>query len=742
MVDPTDLSSALTAASLNTVLWGGTYNPIVPSNPDTLRDGLLTAFDPDMVVNLTGSDLPPALSSFQRRVITPKELVAVEDLTGRRDVGFGFSMVPIVRHVYDTEVRFSKDPGRLALIEPESSEGWPEFVAFAYGSPMYLPPIDRDYFELYRDILRARTIALSSLTAPHDYQTVLSPIEFTGYGLRRLGGSANFSSHVVLIGDHRSLDDLVQFWNIRATGRTVLFVPIGAYQHFENQIRALATAGQYMINEKVENYADVQRAPSVSVPAFDEVTEWIRTLDLNLSRRDWQPRYGVYIDRYVGDINVAELESARGEEISLLEGGRMTPVKLLSPAYLQNVPGRGSYTWATEIGMTGGYREEDFMFSFPNESAVEDVVGQSFGAMRDEIRLGVRGIIHQPRHSRISTLFVSPVRTKDVFEALFREVGVASEPSHPGQYAEQIIKKMDSLSFGCRVFKIRGVREVLDKLGNGSTLTKGNIRQIIMSDVADEYGVNWRPDLYTDLVIKTGRRGFDFTSVFDLLLENRVLRPGFDFRCLSCFKEDWYHVSQFAEEYVCRFCFSQQRVKFGSTKDWQYKADGLFQIRDSGEGSIAVILSLWRLHQISALRHGRYVTSRHLLLNGKRFCEIDYAYVLVNDWDSSYDLVLGQATRFGDFTDADMQIMRSLADRFRRKPFLAFSTLRDKYSAADQARLRQLAEDGYKVIALTREELDPYDLFTRFEAAPHKYAVSLDDFAENTRYLNLSEPEA
>ena len=54
-----------------------------------------------------------------------------------------------------------------------------------------------------------------------------------------------------------------------------------------------------------------------------------------------------------------------------------------------------------------------------------------------------------------------------------------------------------------------------------------------------------------------------------------------------------------------------------------------------------------------------------------------------------------------------------------------------------QELLKQLADDGHKVIALTREELDPYDLHKRLENAPHKYAISMRDLSENTIHLNL-----
>jgi hypothetical protein len=46
-----------------------------------------------------------------------------------------------------------------------------------------------------------------------------------------------------------------------------------------------------------------------------------------------------------------------------------------------------------------------------------------------------------------------------------------------------------------------------------------------------------------------------------------------------------------------------------------------------------------------------------------------------------------------------------------------------------------LARRGYRVVALTREELDPYDLCNRFRHAPHKYALGLKELCENTLHL-------
>ncbi len=90
-------------------------------------------------------------------------------------------------------------------------------------------------------------------------------------------------------------------------------------------IRVVAAEGHYPLNQRVENFADLQKSPSVSAALFAVVCDWIATLGIGqVSRRDWSPRFGLEINRYVGDINVASLEATEGEEISILENGTMT----------------------------------------------------------------------------------------------------------------------------------------------------------------------------------------------------------------------------------------------------------------------------------------------------------------------------------------------------------------------------------------------------------------------------------
>jgi len=729
MINEGDMEAALAAVSCNTVLWGGIYNPIVPFTPEPEREGLLAEFDPDEIVDLTSGSLDKAfLDRYLFHVVTPEYFVD-RDRGGRR-LAFGFDILPILRQIHEKEVRYSTDPTRAALVGT-TVDGWLEYVSFVFGSFSRLPHLEIDFLDVFRRALRARDVVFDPTNIPNELAEIVSPIQATGYGLRVFTPPAAISSHILYIGNHRNCADLIEFWNLRATGRTVLFVPMDTYERYGALIRAAAAEGRNPINPEPE----LQRAPSLREEVFDRVCDWVGTLNIGrFQRRDRRPRFGYEADYYVGDIHACELEAKSGEEISILTESRMTPVKLISPDQLDEERTlMGDYRWATDITMSGSLYTNDYTFTFPYEPAVEKVVHQGIIGGPRSVRLGRRTVVTFQDYPR-DVLYLIPVQTQAVFAALFEEVGLDMEPSQPGRYAAEIIKKMGGrLHFDCRIFKLQGVRAVIDKLSHGDILTKGNIHDIVTSKD------HWRPDFYENIFIRQGQRGkLNFTRIFDFLLEKRVVRPGFTMRCRTCYGEDWYHVSEFDEEYTCRFCFSSQRVNFASARDWQYKADGLFQIRDSALGSLAVIVSLWRIEHLHSLKGGRYHSSANLRDPKTGWaCEVDYAYLMVGRFNYPYDLVLGQAAKSGDFTEQDIANMSVLADRFGKRPWLAFSTLRETLSDNDKRLLNDLADRGYRVIALTRLELDPYDLHNRFSGAPHQYAVSLRHLSDNTRHLNL-----
>jgi hypothetical protein len=724
------------AVSLNTVLWGGIYNPIVPVDPVDEAIGLLNEFDPDRLVNLTGGELPGDLT---RIWTVESDISAAESRAGKRVLRLGTSILPILHELYEPGAPRSR-PSRIAVFEPSPEhEGWSDYVTVVAGSFQHVPPLDVDFRRLFVEALRAHTIPFHPDT-PRRLGALTTPIQVTGYSLGGLGSAANVSTHVVFVGDHQNIRDLVDFWNLRATRRSTWFLPVAKHETHLRFAKEIIHSGQYAINPQVQNSADIQKGRSITDEDFRRIGEWIQsTVGVRVGLRTWHPHYGRQLDRYVGDIHVDELEAAKGREFAVVdEDNHVSPIRLVPPPFAEEVLRSSEYaSWQVGLQISGPARN-DVIFQFPCEKSVERVVRRQFIG-HHTARLGRAGVVVEGKWFD-ETLRMIPVKTTDVFYALFSDAGFDAQPSQPGRYAEIIIEKMGSLHFDCRVFKFRGVREVIRRLSNGSTLTQGNMRDIIRSEEQDQFGRNWRSDLYDDLIIRAGRRHPpDFSDIFQVLLERRVIRPGFTMRCDACNGEDWYHISEFGETYTCRFCFSERRVNFARQREWQYRSDGPFRMPDGAFGSLSVILSIWRFADFGSLGQGRYLTSTEITRRSDRTgFEIDYAYLSMSrPWSTDYELVLGEAKGFEDLDENDVRKMREVCDGFRQRPWLAFSTLKDTFSEAERQLLRLLAEDGYQVIALTRDDLDPYDLYDRFDKAPHKHAVTLRELSVNTLALNF-----
>jgi hypothetical protein len=398
-------------------------------------------------------------------------------------------------------------------------EGWEAYAAFVFGSFAALPDLGTDAGAAFRALALAKDVPFEP-DSDRDYGDSLFPIGVTAYGLRRYGGAANVSSHVIYVGNHLSVVDLLEFWNIRATGREVWFVPVRHYRAHRTMVVALGGAGGYPINRQVRNRTDIQKAPSISDDQFREVTEWIRECGVVASTRSWRPRFGLEQEHYVGDIHVDELEGRSGEEVSFLTDARMTPVKLIAPPFLKEDAYVQDNHWTVGLDVGNPYENRDLMCRLPPAKGMDRLLHQMvFATDPGGPRLSKKGLAISATSAR-GTLYLHPLSTKDVLAELLKvATGHKVVASQPGRYADQIIRKMGSLQYDCRIFKIRGVREIIRQLSNGSTLTKGNMRDIVVSTKPDAYGQNWREDLYGDLVVKRGQRRPEFSAVFNEMLE-------------------------------------------------------------------------------------------------------------------------------------------------------------------------------------------------------------------------------
>ena len=239
LVDPNSAGQVREAIRLSSSLWGGAYFPIIPLHkrvPATWRDkplkapsakavilGYLEAFDPDILVQFS-REVPSFVTDIGLRIIKPEEVWNVLDEGRSLSPGFGIGIFEILNDVFEKHFRYtSKYPMRVIL--PQMPRMLSLFWTSWLGElPAKVVPLLEGSFSepLQIETMKFTVEQLSDTMAGN----VLFPRRIAQYGLnhhsrhsRSRGGAA------VYFLDATKVEDIVDFWNLRALGGPVIPVP-------------------------------------------------------------------------------------------------------------------------------------------------------------------------------------------------------------------------------------------------------------------------------------------------------------------------------------------------------------------------------------------------------------------------------------------------------------------------------------------------------------------------------------
>ena len=241
LVHPRDRSGLREAIELNTVLWGGQFNPIIPTyqrlpadwrrtgRSTTAREvftGYIEAFDPDYVVPI-GKIAEPPFPVCHRMVLSRKAVLGKFEETGT--LGYGIGIFDILRHFVQEELRFKRRvPLRVVL--PEPYRRYSLFLASTLGTlPGGTELALREYW----------TEPLSASWQQCEGHSYAELLDKNTLFPRRLSclflGGANNPNRgqrdCVFIMDATSTVDIIDFWNLRAIGWNVIPAPVQFTKH-------------------------------------------------------------------------------------------------------------------------------------------------------------------------------------------------------------------------------------------------------------------------------------------------------------------------------------------------------------------------------------------------------------------------------------------------------------------------------------------------------------------------------
>jgi hypothetical protein len=730
------VDDVVAAARLNTLLWGGRFNPIiaVADDPEPARR-LIRNFRVDLLHPIVEHARLQAVVEEQDHLRWPFSAGSLLAPRGPDDEiePTVVDIVPALEHAWARTFR-SVDSSRFRSFTWSADDELAALFAVWFGE--YAGDLGDRYRVIYETRLRAEVA--DARGTDFGERELLAPLDATGAELR--GDVFGRRSFAVVAGDPRDAEHLAAFWNLRAAG-----------------YRADFYTGDEQLDRGVTWH--VRR----HVGSYPERREWERHLDLFL---------------LAGDEIPAGLAEIVGEDANpLRHAGLPTAWSEVEPPALFTTESHSMLASAEE-GADGRPVVHVALDRKPFSDARLDLETQEWVAsVGTSVEAQYEGTLRLPYLPRLNrfywdatlkihevrsefdrlgvvttpsdhALVVRPLQREPLVANVFALAGITASQSPSGHRAHQIVRQLGHLQ-RCRVFRLPGVRNLLKQREAHTGITFSRAAQYIGEGFAA-----------AEPFYVSGQRVDDPREVFRFLLQQRVFLAAHELTCPNCGLPSLHPARELDDEVRCPQCGHIFLLAPAIRGDqWRYRLTGLLaqpeqhvlpeDRPDRPPEAVAVLLTEVWLHDATH--------SDQLLL------DTNYA-VRGDGLDGEIDIVAIERGRLGrtgvvvgecrteiPFTAQNMAKLELIATCLRAAGldcFPLFATLRDAFSEEEIALFRDLRDReryGDVVVArppivLTGADLERGD-FARHDLLERSHAGEISGIAEASDRIYLRNAE-
>jgi hypothetical protein len=716
--------------------WGGCFNPILPVETPGLASQLVELFAVDALYPVVQEQSVVSFCNSFSHLPWP---FFQDDLFQVADNGQVRPILLDISHplfLLQAQLRNSPITQRVVpRIDPADELFDPLTMTFG-GYPQ--DTAGREYERAFLEVLQGITFEITPVAPIAWLLESVTPSSVTAFGLEsdRLH---SWRTPGIYVGRSSDVADLIAYWNLRASGINLVFYdPAHA-----SRLEALVAA-------------QVKRL----VNTFAARTEWDRRIAV------WR-REGGPTDRVPGEfpasnstvsediwngLNVVPPIMAVSRGIALGVESR-SPERLSVDIALPTRPWLRSGARASRQHVVFNYRpfatgrwDEVSTFNPFNVPKLNEYYGRELAFRWNAARLTRMGLgVIETATTTHESLFALDPRA--LIERLLNVFGIQSTPSQPGLIAQRLIRQMGGLQ-GCRVFKIRGVRSLIESYGPLRSFTRTRALQLI-GDI-DPATNQPRFGKYEDLHIqKREKPKLTPDEVFTYLLSKRVFRVGLDLTCPHCNLEFWLALDDVKSITDCQFCGESFDVApLLRDRNWRYRRSGLFGRDDHQQGAIPVALTLQQLQTTLHYDALIYATSLNIRSSSGKIDTSEVDLVLVGqDHDGRVHVAVGECKSSDEITEEDVRHLGQIADALsspRTDGFVVFSKTAGFTPVEIERCKRAQSPYSYRVILLGSRELEPYHVYQNVESKSpgDLYGGTLPSMAEATQATYFKESES
>jgi hypothetical protein len=714
---------------------GGRFNPLIPVDVPELAEDLIDRFRVDVLFPVAATERINAFVAAHNYLLWPdfEKKLFYEQWQHIPPRAAFVDVYHAARRLREERVRRRK----LLLVTCADDDPLATVILASAGHYPTASTSVPNYEEIMAGLLGVERITLTrDDPVPPTIRTRITPARLTTLDLESY---ESVPDHGVYMGDVRNVEDVTHFWNLRAAGSSLVFFDpseaarLGPLLEAHKRWLASIPAKPWREGGAVTVYGrEVRESPDLTSVAERVLRRQVdpviwNGLNIRPALHHWKDQ------SVLGSVE----ESERTPSVTFA----------LPQKPLYDVPELSQQHLAVSVQGSDPWNMRDATFFPPYIPELNEYYGRQLYFQYAHVRAEPPWVwrsIAVIVHSSTSDLTLRALPTSELAAKLFDRFGMIAKPSQAGLVTTRLVAQMGGLQ-GCRVFKVEGVRTLISKYSPDQSFTRSNAKQMIGN--ADPATGRPRFEPFEDLFIdqRPFRQKLKPEDALDFLLRRGVFRVGLELKCANCELPFWQPLDDLKTKVECVYCGIQFSVADQlRDRDWAYRRSGLFGRDDNQHGGVPVAVTLQQLD--TALHSDRilYTTSVEVTPGTSQVdkCESDFVVITSgpsHNYPHQPQLVVGECKAAGGtVTVADAEHLGKIADAFPSRRLNAF-VLFAKTGAFSEDEIAACARAQHRwrsrVIVLSKNELEPYDVYDRHKEEPRLHAAGLEDMAAITSHL-------
>jgi len=747
-VSGSDMNDLVTIAKLSSIVSGGMVNPIINVD-DPGAQNIVKVFAVDILLPISSS---PKIEQFlkEHQHLRSWQL----DHQGVWADASGNTGKASTKYltVLDTIWALSNlaDRSSNKILQPVWGQDDPLKVLFAVEYGMF--DSDGSLYDLPKTVPGAfyeRTLAISS-DLPRDPALIrnITPIESSLIGIRSFTNRGYDTRDGLYLGKLQ-FDDLVDFWNLRASGHDMVFVPYESLDKVATISQIFSkNAKEKSKEDRFHNGISLWRSGSLGLDnsrAMEVLEKLGIEKGLTMLHNASSPITWNGLNEHPIELKLSEKQIVASVDHTKYDTDQVNFQLPTLPTDGDDFYKHRRQHLAMHIRPLTEFAYEDSTLKLPNLPDLNNWYSHKIAFASDDVRVKEDGlVIVVDTYDASKSLY--PISNDEIIKKLFERAGIKAEDSQAGLITKKVIEQMGGLE-GCRVFKIPGVRKLIRSLGQNDLIIRSTAKQIIR-DIDPETDVSSFV-AHQDLHIQARTRPvLTPDETFDYMLRLGMFQAGLKLTCPSCQLKPWLAIDKLHINAKCEYCgASVEIISQLKDRDWHFRKSGLFGADNNQEGAIPVILALHLMSHLSSSDQFSHTTALKLDAPSEGLdCETDlvvlgrsrsvmgedHLAIAIGEMKSNSDTI-------NDNDIANLMDTKRMLDKSGLKTYLVFGKTAS-FTHDEIERFKQLSESDVDLILFTDQELNHYNLsayYHTLDDLPQSYAHTFDDLAANSKHLYL-----